>query len=145
GRCRRPSPGWCTRCATSTRTTRWSTPGDVVVHCRRTDTPHWTVAVVDRSDRTRILRTLRLRTGAVAASGTAARGAHLIDPVTGVPATGLRSATVVGPELTWADVYATAAFVKGPTALAWVASLARHATILVDTDGVASSVRSPLD
>ena len=101
--------------------------------------------MVDPSDRTRILRTLRLRTGAVATSGTAARGAHLIDPVTGVPATGLRSATVVGPELTWADVYATAAFVKGPTALAWVASLARHATILVDTDGVVSSVRSPLD
>lgn len=61
------------------------------------------------------------------------------------PATGLCSATVVGPELTWADVYATAVFVKGPTALAWVASLARHAAILVDTDGVVSSVRSPLD
>jgi thiamine biosynthesis lipoprotein len=51
---------------------------------------------------------------AVATSGTAERGAHIMDPVAGRPATGLASVTVVGPSLTLADAYATAAFAMGP-------------------------------
>lgn len=115
--------------------------GDIAVQCRRTDTPDWVVAVEDPRDRTRVLRTLRLRTGAVATSGTAARGHHITDPATGVPSDRLLSATVIGPQLTWTDVYATAAFVKGPPALAWLATLDRHAGILVDRDGHVSTAR----
>ena len=114
--------------------------GDIAVHCARTDTPDWTVAVEDPRDRTRVLRTLTVRTGAVATSGIAARGHHITVPATGVPADGLLSATIIGPELTWADVYATAAFVKGPRALAWIATLGRHAGILVARDGRVSTV-----
>ena len=40
--------------------------------------------------------------------GTAERGAHILDPLTGGPATALASVTVVGPSLTYADAYATA-------------------------------------
>lgn len=117
--------------------------GDIAVQCRRTDTPNWVVAVEDPHDRSRILRTLRLRTGAVATSGTAARGPHITDPATGVSADGLLSATVIGPELTWADGYATAAFVKGPRALAWLATLDHHAGILVDPAGRVSTCSLP--
>jgi thiamine biosynthesis lipoprotein len=61
---------------------------------------------------------------AVATSGTAERGAHIIDPVAGRPATGLASITVVGPRLAWADAYATAAFAMGPDlARDWAESL----------------------
>lgn len=116
--------------------------GDIAVHCSRTDTPPWTVAVEDPRDRSRLLRTVAVRTGAVATSGTAARGHHITDPVTGVPARGLLSATVIGPELTWADVYATAAFVKGPTAVGWLATLPRHAGLLVELDGRVITVRA---
>ena len=116
--------------------------GDIAVHSVRTDTADWTIAIEDPSDRTRVLRTLRLRTGAVATSGTAARGHHIFDPVTGTPAAGLLSATVIGPELTWADVYATAAFVKGPRALGWLATLTNHAGILLDTTGSMCTVRA---
>ena len=45
---------------------------------------------------------------AVATSGNAERGAHIRNPVTGQPATGLASVTVTGPSLTRADGYATA-------------------------------------
>lgn len=74
--------------------------GDIAVQCRRTDTPNWVVAVEDPHDRSRILRTLRLRTGAVATSGTAARPTSPTRQPESRPS-GLLSATVVGPELTW--------------------------------------------
>jgi thiamine biosynthesis lipoprotein len=114
--------------------------GDIAVSCTRTDTPSWVVAVEDPRDPSRTLRTLQLRTGAVATSGTAARGPHIIDPATGVGASGLLSATVIGPNLTWADVYATAAFVKGAAALPWIATVPDHAGILLGTDGRVATV-----
>jgi thiamine biosynthesis lipoprotein len=112
-----------------------SAGGDVVVNCERTDTPDWRIAVEDPRDRTRTLLTVPLRRGAVATSGTAARGEHIVDPATGSAASGLLSATVIGPELTWADVYATAAFVRGADAVAWLSGLAGHAGVVVTTDG----------
>jgi thiamine biosynthesis lipoprotein len=62
---------------------------------------------------------------AVATSGTAERGDHVLDPRTGRSAvTDLVSVTVVGPSLTWADCWATAAFAMGARAgLAWLESL----------------------
>ncbi|MFI2201237.1 FAD:protein FMN transferase [Streptomyces sp. NPDC020192] len=61
----------------------------------------------------------------VATSGTAERGAHIVDPRTGKPAvTDLVAVTVVGPKLTWSDCWATAAFAMGSRAgLAWLESL----------------------
>jgi thiamine biosynthesis lipoprotein len=112
-----------------------SAGGDVLVHCERKDTPDWRIAIEDPRDRARTLLTVPLRRGAVATSGTAARGEHIVDPATGAPPAGLLSATVVGPELTWADVYATAAFVRGTAAIAWLSGLAGHAAIVVSTDG----------
>jgi thiamine biosynthesis lipoprotein len=117
--------------------------GDVVVHCTRTDTPDWQVAVEDPRDRCRTLLTIPLRRGAVATSGTAARGEHIVDPATGAPPAGLLSATVVGPELTWADVDATAAFVRGADAPGWLAGLPGHAAVVVTTDGAVRTVAGP--
>jgi len=98
--------------------------------------PAWRIAVEDPQDRTRVLCVLPLHNGAVATSGTAARGRHIIDPRTGTPAADhLLSATVVGRSLTWADVLATAAFVEGPTALARVADLPNYEALLILPDG----------
>ncbi|HEX2809516.1 MAG TPA: FAD:protein FMN transferase [Kineosporiaceae bacterium] len=112
-----------------------SAGGDVVVACTRTDTPDWTVGFEDPRDRSRVLLTIPLRRGAVATSGAAARGDHIVDPATGAPPRGLLSATVIGPGLAWADVYATAAFVRARNAAPWVATLPEHAAVLVDLDG----------
>jgi thiamine biosynthesis lipoprotein len=81
---------------------------------------------------------------AVASSGTAERGAHLVDPFTGRPATALAGATVVGPSLTYADAYATAAFVMGRDATRWIDGVDGYAALVVDTDGrTATSRRWP--
>ncbi len=62
---------------------------------------------------------------AVATSGSAERGAHVVDPRTGRSAvTDLLSVTVVAPRLTWADCWATAAFAMGARdGLRWLESL----------------------
>ncbi|MER7057336.1 MULTISPECIES: FAD:protein FMN transferase [unclassified Streptomyces] len=62
---------------------------------------------------------------AVATSGSAERGAHIVDPRTGRSAvTDLVSVTVVAARLTWADCWATAAFAMGSReGLRWLESL----------------------
>ncbi|MFD7709915.1 FAD:protein FMN transferase [Streptomyces sp. NPDC059785] len=70
---------------------------------------------------------------AVATSGTAERGAHIVDPRTGRSAvTDLVAVTVVGPRLTWADAWATAAFAMGSRqALQWLESLPDVEALLI--------------
>lgn len=100
------------------------------------DAPYtWTVGIEDPADRRRVLARARLTDGAVATSGTAARGLHITDPRTGRPATGMASATVVGPSLLWADVFATAAVALGAEAEAFVAGLHGTSGLLVLPDG----------
>jgi thiamine biosynthesis lipoprotein len=108
--------------------------GDVTGRARHGDP--WRVAIENPRDRTAILCVVPLTSGAVATSGTAARGRHIIDPRTGLPADEtLLSATVVGPSLTWADVLATAAYVEGLLSLARVAQLDGYEALVVDRDG----------
>ncbi|MEV0180957.1 FAD:protein FMN transferase [Streptomyces sp. NPDC050625] len=70
---------------------------------------------------------------AVATSGTAERGAHIVDPRTGKSAvTDLVAVTVVGPSLTWVDCWATAAFAMGSReGLAWLESLPDVEALLI--------------
>ncbi|WP_330351571.1 FAD:protein FMN transferase [Streptomyces sp. NBC_00582] len=70
---------------------------------------------------------------AVATSGTAERGAHIVDPRTARSAvTDLVAVTVVAPRLTWADCWATAAFAMGSReALAWLESLPDVEALLI--------------
>jgi len=87
---------------------------------------------------------------AVATSGTAERGAHVINPRTGRPATELASVTVVGPWITMADAYATAAFAMGPAAREWVEQLDGYEALGIAPDGTGwqtsgFSAYTPLD
>ena len=56
----------------------------------------------------------------VATSATYERGPHIIDPRIHRPATVVASATVVGPDLTLADAYATVVFIMGLDGLDWI-------------------------
>jgi thiamine biosynthesis lipoprotein len=94
----------------------------------------WVVGITDPHDRSALLTTVSGADFAVATSGTAERGEHIVDPATGRPATGLVSVTVVGPSLTDADCFATAAFVKGERALAWIETLDGYECLLVTSD-----------
>jgi thiamine biosynthesis lipoprotein len=73
--------------------------------------------------------------GAVATSGTYERGFHVIDPHRGQPVTEVAAITVVGPELTLTDAYATAAVAMGRDASAWLASLVDHEAFVIYADG----------
>jgi thiamine biosynthesis lipoprotein len=70
---------------------------------------------------------------AVATSGTAERGTHIVDPRTGRSAvTDLVAVTVVAPHLTWADCWATAAFAMGSReGLSWLESLPDVEALLI--------------
>jgi thiamine biosynthesis lipoprotein len=106
--------------------------GDVVVSCPSGEP--FVVGIQDPSDPAAISTSVRCRSGAVATSGTAARGAHLYDPRTGSPATSdWLSVSVIGPSLETADVLATAAFVSGSLEL--VEHLDRYDGLAVAADG----------
>jgi thiamine biosynthesis lipoprotein len=84
----------------------------------------WRVGVRHPWEADKLAWVLHVTDGAVATSGTYERGAHVWNPVAGAPATGLRSVTVVGPDLAVADAWATAALAMGEPGLAWLAGLA---------------------
>lgn len=95
----------------------------------------WQVGVTHPFDRTGFASVVRIRDAAVATSGTAERGLHVLDPFTGRPATQLVSMTVVGPDLTRTDAYATAALAMGGAARDWLESLDGFEGFAVAADG----------
>jgi thiamine biosynthesis lipoprotein len=95
----------------------------------------WRVGISDPHLPDGIVTTVSGRDLAVATSGTSERGPHILDPVTGRAPNGLAAASVVGPSLTLADAYATAAFVMGEDALEWIDAIAGYSALLVGSDG----------
>ncbi|HOU99640.1 MAG TPA: FAD:protein FMN transferase [Dermatophilaceae bacterium] len=79
------------------------------------DAMAWRIGIENPYDRSQIARVVPLTDGAVATSGTAARGAHLYDPHTRQAVGRPGSTSVVGPDLLWSDIWATALFVGGAT------------------------------
>ena len=97
----------------------------------------WRVGVADPLRPGSLALVVSGRDFAVATSGVAERGPHIIDPHTGQPATGLASITVVGAGLAAADAYATAAFAMGPAARDWVEGLDGYEAFAITPAGAA--------
>ncbi len=82
----------------------------------------WRVGVRDPDDPAAVVQVLHVADEAVATSGDyqqyfefdGVRYHHILDPVDGRPANGLRSATVIAATAELADALATAAFILGP-------------------------------
>jgi FAD:protein FMN transferase len=108
--------------------------GDVAVFGSPADGQRWRVGIRHpwRAD---ALACVIVADAAVATSGPYERGAHLIDPATGRPASRAASATVTGPSLALADALATGVAVGGDEALAVVAGLDGYAAYLIRPDG----------
>lgn len=112
--------------------------GDVQVAGEAAPGRPWGIGIADPHRPGGVLTVVEAGRGgplAVATSGVAERGLHIVDPFTGRAATAVASATVTGPSLTHADAYATAAVVLGQDALRWVDTLPGHAALLVLADG----------
>lgn len=95
----------------------------------------WRVGIADPHRPGELLATIHSSDLAVATSGIAERGAHVLDPHRGAPAVELASVTVIGPSLTLADAYATAAVAMGTPALEWLETMDGYEALLVDAGG----------
>jgi thiamine biosynthesis lipoprotein len=111
--------------------------GDIVIRGEPSPGAAWRVGIRHPLEADKLAAVLAVRGGAVATSGAYERGDHVLDPFTGRPPKGVLSITVVGPSLTYADAYATAAFAMGPTGLAWIGNLEGYygCSITADPDG----------
>jgi thiamine biosynthesis lipoprotein len=95
----------------------------------------WRIGIADPLRSGTLALVVTGRDFAVATSGVAERGSHIIDPHTGQPATELASVTVVGSGLTLTDAYATTAFAMGPAARDWVESLDGYEAFAITARG----------
>ncbi len=100
----------------------------------------WRIGIEHPHDPKRIVAVVPVRTGAVATSGTAHRGRHLVDARTGLAPSTVASVTVVGPSLTWADIDATAAYAHGPDAARWLRGRTGHSGLVVWQGGTTTLV-----
>ncbi len=109
--------------------------GDVIARGEPEPGRPWRIGIRHPIEARKMATVVLLRDMTIATSGTYERGQHILDPATGVPPWALLSISVIGPELTLADAYATAAFVKGRDGPAWVAALDGYEAFAATVDG----------
>ncbi len=72
----------------------------------------WEIGIVNPFDNKKVISCFRMKNGAIAASGTSQRGEHLFNSSTGraIPEKNFNviSSSVIGSELTYSDIWATA-------------------------------------
>ncbi|MEA2340796.1 MAG: FAD:protein transferase, partial [Solirubrobacteraceae bacterium] len=132
--------GWAVQCAADRLSAAGATDfcltagGDLVARGGARPAASWLVGIQHPRDRRAIAATLRATRLAVATSGAYERGAHVRDPHTGRPPSGVLSVTVTGCDLGTADAYSTAAFAMGLDGPAWTLRLRGYEamTILAD-------------
>jgi len=107
--------------------------GDIVAH---SDAGHnWNIAIANPLDTNQPIATLKVDNIAVATSGLYERGAHIYDPHTKQPVDDFASVTIFGPDITTADVFATAVFAMGDKAGNFIAKQRNYQAIIIDKAG----------
>jgi len=115
--------------------------GDIVVRGEFEAGAAWRVGIRHPFIADKLATVLAVRDAAVATSGAYERGDHVRDPFSGRTPIGILSVTIVGPSLTFADAFATAAFAMGPMGLAWAAGLPDYEGCSVTSDRDGSDAR----
>ncbi len=95
--------------------------GDIATWGAQPGNKPWRIGVSNPFKTHKMIRTLQLREGAVATSGSyrqyaeidGIRYSHIINPTTGYPSTGLTSVTVYGPSAEFANALSTSVMVMG--------------------------------
>lgn len=118
-----------------------SAGGDMI--CRAAHGPPWRVGIEHPHDASRLLAVVPVTDAAVATSGTAHRGAHLVDARTGRPPAGVAQVSVIAASLTWADVDATAAYALGEQAASWLGRRVGRTGLVVRADGTTVTTQCP--
>jgi thiamine biosynthesis lipoprotein len=109
--------------------------GDVQCAGERAPGEPWRIGLSHPLQAGKLTAVVELRDGAVATSGSAERGAHVINPRTGLPATELASVSIVGEHLSRVDACATAAFAMGRDCTRWLSALPGTQSLAVGADG----------
>jgi len=117
-----------------------SAGGDMVCRTADVDRPNWRIGIEDPRNPRMLIAVVPIRSGAVATSGTAHRGQHLVDARTGLAVHGVASVTVVGSSLTWADIDATAAYARGAGAAAWLSGRPGRTGLIVWQDATTTMI-----
>jgi thiamine biosynthesis lipoprotein len=120
--------------------TDWSLSAGGDLACRSVTGAPWRVGIEDPHDPARVLATVEVGDGAVATSGTAHRGAHLVDARTGHAPSAVAQVTVVAASLTDADVDATAAYALDTEAATWLGHRVGRTGLVVWADGTTTTV-----
>ncbi len=121
----------------------------------------WIIGIRDPRQDGQVAISLPLENEAVSTSGDyeryfeedGIRYHHILVPRTGEPATGVRSATVIGPDAVMTDALSTSVFVMGvDSGLTLISSLPDYDSIVIDSegriyysDGLAPPEPQPLD
>ena len=113
--------------------------GDLVCVVRDPAGEPWRIGIEDPLDPSRVLAVVPVHVGAVATSGAAHRGDHIVHGATGDRPAGVASVTVVTADLTWADIDATAAYAMGRGALDWLRTRPGRSGLVVWADGTADA------
>lgn len=109
--------------------------GDIAVRGRPDPATQWQLGIRHPRDTDSLAKVITaVGPFGVATSATYERGDHIVDPRTGRPPAGLLSATVVGPDLTMADAYATVVFIMGLEGLDWIEQQQGYDAFVVTTD-----------
>ncbi len=98
--------------------------GDLTAWGQQADGKNWRIAIADPNDKTKVLAWLAIKNTAIVTSGDyerfvtfdGKRYAHIINPRTGYPTTGIKSVTIVCPDAEIGDALATSVFVLGEKA-----------------------------
>jgi len=105
---------------------------------------HWTIGITNPFHKDSLYAIVALNSGAVVTSGSyekfvvfnGKRYAHIINPVTGYPATGLTSVTVFGPDAELANGFSTSMMVLGKDAgLKFINQFPKFSCIMFSDDG----------
>ena len=112
-----------------------SAGGDIA--CRTLDpaASPWRIGVENPHQPSRLVAVVPVRSGGVATSGHAHRGAHVIDARTGCSPVGLASVTVVAATLTAADADATSAYAMGVAGSDWLRGRPGRVGLVVTAEG----------
>ncbi|WP_222165043.1 FAD:protein FMN transferase [Edaphocola aurantiacus] len=118
--------------------------GDLTAWGKNEQSETWKIAVADPEKKERFIAWMPLTSGGIATSGSyeryalidGKRYAHIIHPQTGYPVSGLKSVTIVSPDVELCDAIATSVFLLGKEeGLAFVNQHPELKCFIVDDEG----------
>lgn len=115
--------------------------GDMYCAGKTMDNAAWKIGVRAPLEPTKVVKSLLLTNMAIATSGSTERGQHIYNPKVEGALEELLSISVIGPDIIWSDVYATAAFAMGNAGIDWLEQLKDYEgfAIFPDMTGVSTS------